>query len=215
MKRLWVQWCLTLATVAALVAPPFVYYRWQYNHAKRLRMVDPGKLYRGGQMTADGLDEAIRRFGFRTIVNFQNEMPDPLMGPDLPESEFCRQRHVKYVYIEPDLVDVWYSHKRRPAAIAEFLEVMDDPNSYPVLLHCRAGLHRTGFFTAIYRMEYQGWSLHAAVHELDANGFGRTPLSSRNEYIAQYLLSYHPRTLNGATPSAVGRTSAIDSREVR
>ena len=59
------------------------------------------------------------------------------------ESELCRQLGVRYVFLGPDLV----SRKRvpydRPPAIDRFLTLMDDPETYPVLLHCRAGLHRT------------------------------------------------------------------------
>jgi hypothetical protein len=121
-------------------------------------------------------------------------MPDPQLEPGLMESAFCRQRGVRYVFLPPDLVDVWFADKRQPAAIAEFLEIMDHPDNYPVLLHCKAGLHRTGFFTAIYRMEYEGWPLLQAVHEMQANGFGRDPCSDRNEYVAQYLVRYHPRS---------------------
>ena len=36
---------------------------------------------------------------------------------------------------------------------------MDDPDSYPVLIHCNAGLNRTGVMVAVYRMEYQGWDV--------------------------------------------------------
>jgi protein tyrosine/serine phosphatase len=70
---------------------------------------------------------------------------------------------------------------------------MDDSNNYPLLVHCRAGLHRTGVITAVYRMEYEGWSPTAALRELKAHGFGEFASSSANMYIQQYVLSYQPR----------------------
>jgi protein-tyrosine phosphatase len=82
---------------------------------------------------------------------------------------------------------------RRPSAVAPFLAIMDDPANYPVLIHCRAGLHRTGIYSAIYRMEYQGWSRDAAIRELRDNGFGDSQCNSQNQYILQYLLIYEPR----------------------
>jgi protein tyrosine phosphatase (PTP) superfamily phosphohydrolase (DUF442 family) len=194
MKQRWSDWCLAVVMVAILVGVPFWYYRQQYDYSKRLRVVVPGKLYRAGQMTVEGLGHAIRRYGFRTVVNFQDELPDPLLAPGLPESEFCRQRGVRYVFLSPDLVDTWYMDSRQPEAIDRFLALMDDPATYPVLLHCRAGLHRTGIMTAVYRMEYDGWPLLRAVLELQAQGFGRDPCSVRNLYIAQYLVNYRPRS---------------------
>ena len=67
---------------------------------------------------------------------------------------------------------------------------MDDPANHPVLLHCRAGLHRTGVLAAVYRMEYQGWTPAQAIDELKAYGFGEFPCSSANDYITQYVLTF-------------------------
>ena len=70
---------------------------------------------------------------------------------------------------------------------------MDDPANYPVLIHCRAGLHRTGVLVAVYRMEYDRWSPSEAVREMLENGFGRFACDESNEYISQYILTYRPR----------------------
>ena len=60
-----------------IVVVPYVHYRATYAHAKRLREVTPGKFYRCGQLTADGFREAIQRYGIRTVINLQDEDPDP------------------------------------------------------------------------------------------------------------------------------------------
>ena len=82
---------------------------------------------------------------------------------------------------------------RKGRVIDEFLAVMDNPDNYPVLLHCEAGLHRTGLLTAVYRMEYDGWSHQEAMDELKAHGFGRVACVSANDYVMQYVLTYCPR----------------------
>jgi protein-tyrosine phosphatase len=109
---------------------------------------------------------------------------------------------VHYVAIAPDLISRFSSPGQRPKAIDQFLAVLDDPNNYPVLWHCRAGLNRTGIMTAIYRMEYNGWDRGAAIEELKANGFGEWSSTSANEYVSQYVLSYKPglRRLTDAAP---------------
>jgi hypothetical protein len=81
---------------------------------------------------------------------------------------------------------------------------MDDPANYPVLLHCRAGLHRTGVMVEVYRQEYEGCSPREAIGDLKENGFGEWPCSAANDYIAQYILNYRPGLRLKAEPLARG-----------
>ncbi len=194
-----------------LAVAPFTYYRWQYNHAKRLRVVTPGVLYRSGQMTAAGLEEAVRRFGVRTVVNFQNETPDPEVSPGLAESELCRRLGVNYLFLAPDLVPRKKVPAQRPEVIGEFLKVMDDPSNFPVLIHCRAGLHRTGLLAAVYRMEYEGWSKERAIQELKDNGFGDSQCTERNDYIKQYVIGFRPSAV-GYRPDRPPQSATLRSR---
>ena len=83
--------------------------------------------------------------------------------------------------------------QHRPKVIDDFLKLCDDPANYPILIHCMAGLHRTGILTAVYRMEYEGWSVADAVRELRANGFGDKKCTTANDYIYEYLYQYEPR----------------------
>src|SRR5206468_4829000 len=97
-------------------------------------------------------------------------------------------------FLEVDLLPPDTVPPGRPQAIAKFFDVMDDPARAPVLIHCRAGLHRTGVLVALYRMEYDGWSVYEALEEMRALGFGRMASYSPNEYIRQYLANYQPRS---------------------
>jgi tyrosine-protein phosphatase SIW14 len=201
-----------IALIAFAIGAPTWYYRAKYDHTKRLREVEPGKVYRSGQLTSKGFREAVRLHGFKTVINVQNEEPDPkLRGEDRTEKEVCQELGVKYVFISPDLLERNRIPKERPQAIDEFLKVMDDPANYPVLVHCRAGLHRTGCLVAVYRMEYQGWTWRQAVDELVQNGFGRSQSSARNDYIMQYIMAYQPRRCASA-PTAAKSTENLAAR---
>jgi tyrosine-protein phosphatase SIW14 len=193
---IYARWSLGLVIAALVTIVPVVHFRWVYTHGKRLREVTPGKFYRSGEMTAAGFREAVTLHRFRTIVNLQDEYPDPDLfenysgGSTIRESELCRALGVRYVYLPPDLIPRRQVPGHRPQAIDRFLTLLDDPSNYPVLIHCRAGLHRTGVMTAVYRMEYEGWSSRQAIEELKANGFGEWPCTAANDYITQYILTY-------------------------
>lgn len=188
--------CLLIG--ALLTAAPFVYYRYAYTHGKRLRVVDSGLVYRSGCMTAPGFREALSQYHIKTVLNLQDEAPDPMLAEgyfsheSIRESELCKEMKVNYVFICLDLIDRRKADTVRPTAIEQFLALMDNPDNYPVLIHCRAGLHRTGCLVALYRMEYDHWSMEKALGELKANGFGEYASTKANDYIAQYVVNYRP-----------------------
>jgi protein tyrosine/serine phosphatase len=191
-----VRWALALAVLIPVAVIPVAFYRVVYVHGKRLREVSPGRVYRSGQMTAAGFADAVDSYHIRTIINLQDEYDDPDISLDylgtasVKETELCRQLGVNYVYLPPDLISRRRVPAERPAAIDRMLRLLDDPDAYPVLLHCRAGLHRTGVMVAVYRMEYEGWSPREALEELRANGFGEWDSCAANDYISQYILTY-------------------------
>jgi tyrosine-protein phosphatase SIW14 len=214
------RWTSAATVVFLVLVAPIIYYRWEYTHSKRLREVVPGRLYRSGQMTAPGFQEAVGRYHVRTIINLQDEYPDPKVDTgyfttrSIRESELCRRLGVRYVYIPPDLVSRRRLPGERPHAIEQFLAVMDDPANYPVLIHCRAGLHRTGVMAAVYRMEYDGWDADEAINELKANGFGEWPCSAANDYIEEYILRYE-RGVRGAISGSSQKPRALSAQLLR
>lgn len=193
------QIVLVAVLVIAFAGGCYAYFRAVYEHGKRLRVVEPGKFYRSGQLTADGFRDAVERYHLRTILNVQDDYPDPDIQADLlgnktvKESDLCRELGVNYVWLTPDLQPRSTPGGPRPAVLKEFLALLDEPANYPVLIHCKAGLHRTGVLSAVYRQEYQGWSRLAAYRELKAQGFGDTACTSANDYVRQYVLDYKPR----------------------
>jgi protein tyrosine/serine phosphatase len=204
------RWALAVGIVALMFGWPIVHYRSAYAHHKRCRTVTPGVLYRSGQLTAEGFRDAVDRYGIRTVVNCQNEVPDPNLAlsfwnrDTVRESDFCRDAGVRYVHLVPDLAPNRCDLQARPRVIDEFLAVMDQPEARPVLLHCKAGLHRTGVLVAAYRQEFDGWGPFAALEELKAHGFGDTAATAANDYIRQYVLNYKPRIAKRVVESTFG-----------
>ena len=192
------RWALGLSLAAFLVVVPTMHYRAEYDHGRRLREVQAGVLYRSGCLTVEGFKDAVARLGIRTIINLQDEWPDPQVRNSYfdtsttSEIELCKSLGVSYIYLPPDLLSRRKVETERPRAIEQFLAVMDNPANYPVLIHCKAGLHRTGVMVAVYRMEYNGWTPLAAIKELKDNGFGEWAGAADNDYIEQYITRYKP-----------------------
>ena len=90
--------------------------------------------------------------------------------------------------------------------IREFLRVIDERRKAgAVLIHCMRGVHRTGAYTAIYRMEFNGWSNSDAIAEMVERGYDTL---DDDPDIFQYLGSYVPRR---PRPAHAGPAPAADS----
>ena len=193
-KMDWARWSAGLTLAAFMIAVPYLYYRYTLEHSKRLRPIVDGVFYRSGCMSANGFRDAIQKHHIKTVITFWDENPDPVLqgsrfdSSSIKESDLCKSLDVNYKFIFVKLLP----HDPN-VAIKQFLEIMDDKDSYPVLIHCKAGLHRTGVMAAIYRMEYDGWSRQDAMRELRAHGFGHFVGNTSNDYIVQYVMRYQPR----------------------
>jgi tyrosine-protein phosphatase SIW14 len=198
------RWVLATVLAMSIIAIPAVRYRVVYSTEKRFREVTPGKFYRCGQMSAEAFRKQIREHNIKLVINLQDEYPDPLLSagywdaPHIPESQVCAEAGAKFTFLtwageRGLLARNAASPTNRPQVIDDFLKLCDDPENYPILIHCMAGLHRTGALTAVYRLEYEGWPVADAARELRANGYGDRKATTANDYIYEYLYLYQPR----------------------
>src|SRR5260370_1402826 len=165
------QWLLGLSIVALLAGGPIAYGMFIKANMRNFHQVREGRLYRSGQMSLFGLKNVIHDYGIKTVVTLRDAvyLGDP--PPDEAEEKYCQDQEINYVRIPPR--SWWAPAGQIPAdeGIRQFLEVMDNPNNCPVLVHCFGGIHRAGAFTAIYRMEYEHWSNAGAMAEMKPCGY--------------------------------------------
>lgn len=188
-----IGWQGTLAVTAAavIVAVPVGFTSHRNTHIRNLRVVEEGVLYRSGQLSPAGLERVVLEKGIRSVVSLRSAGRKSETDPDAWEEDFCAARHMGYFRIVPRS---WWENDQGevPAKemVKEFLDVMDEPKNYPVLVHCFAGIHRTGTMCAVFRMEYQRWPVDRAMEEMHHCGFRRTDLKPD---IEGYLRTYRPR----------------------
>jgi len=186
-----------IVVVLALIAGPIVYAFHVQGQLRNFRVVKPGVLYRCGQPTLPALKRLIHDHGIRTVVSLRDSYEAGKPPPDLAEEEYCRREGLLYVRISPRN---WWGPDGVPPVeegVRTFLRVMADPNNHPVLVHCFAGIHRTGAYCAIYRMEFEGWSNDDAIAEMKSCGYFNL---DEELDILGYLEHYRPGKLSDSTP---------------
>ena len=177
-----------VTVIAFLVAAPWWYRHEHERNYRGFHVVEPGVLYRAGQFDLDGLKRVVRDHGIRTIVSLR----DGDTALDQDEVDWAPTAGIKHFRIPPR--PWWSADGSIPAeqGLAVFREVMADPGNYPVLIHCFAGIHRTGIYCAVYRMDVQGWSNHDAITEMRTMGYVTLDGECGDRDVREYLEHYKP-----------------------
>lgn len=126
---------------------------------KNFAVVEPGVLYRSGQLRPEHLERVVREHGIRTIICLNPQ--------EVPEE----QERAAKLGIEWRPFPMPGSGQGQAKQFREVLAVIRDPASQPVLVHCAAGAYRTGATCALYRMTENGWTFDDAVREMKFFGF--------------------------------------------
>jgi len=173
-----------------VIGIPLGYSYYRQTQMRNFHAVRQGVLYRSGQMSLAGLKTAIHDFGIKTVITLRDPTYPDGARPDLSEEEYCEGEEITYCRISPR--NWWAPDGSVPAeeGVQRFREIMDNPENYPVLMHCFGGIHRTGAYCAIYRMEYEHWSNAQAIAELRAGGY--KDLDDEWDLLG-YLEQYRPR----------------------
>jgi tyrosine-protein phosphatase SIW14 len=194
---------LGVALIVLVIVGPvaFAVHDRQHN-LRNFRVVREGVLYRCSQPTEKALRRVVHDYGIRTVLSLRDAKAPGLPMPDPWEAEFCEREEINFVRLPPRHWEG--ADDKSPPPVEEnvhrFLEIMNDPRNHPVLVHCFGGIHRTGAYCAIYRMEFEGWSNMQAMNEMIDCGY--TTLVDEwdlHDYIEQYrpgkrvTITFHPK----------------------
>ena len=159
--------CLLAVCVAGI---PVLHSTQKRNHNRNFRVVEDGKLYRSGQLSPQGFAKVCVERGLRTVIQLREASEKPKDRATCEAEEaYCAKHGLVYYKREPR--DWEPDATGRVAAVDNlrwFEDLIDDEAKCPrpVLIHCFAGIHRTGSLVAVYRMKYCGYTADEAVDEL-------------------------------------------------
>jgi len=189
---------LGVLTVLAIIFGPIVFAYHQQNQMRNFRIVREGVLYRSGQMSIAGLERVIHDYGIRTVISLRDHADPAKQAADVKEEQFCRKLDLNFVRIPPRSWEAAEGPAPVEPEVRKFCDILRDPRNHPVLVHCFAGIHRTGAYCAVYRMEFEGWSNARAIGEVKACGY--THLDEEWDILG-YLEHFRP---TGPTTTAQG-----------
>jgi tyrosine-protein phosphatase SIW14 len=175
----------TLCVATVMIAGPWWYTHLHDRHFRSLHVVEDGVLYRSGQLDLEGLKTIVRDYRIKTIISLRDG--DSTLDQD--EVDWAPYAGITHIRIPPRPWQAEDGSVPAEQGLARFREVMDDPRNYPVLIHCFAGIHRTGAYCAVYRMDRQRWSNADAIAEMRTLGY--TTLDGDRDILG-FLERYRP-----------------------
>lgn len=117
-------------------------------------VVNEGQIYRSSQPSENFLKRLIEQRKIKTIIVLKHSVPSF-------EKNIADSKGIKIIHLKMSV-----SKEPSEDTVKKFLEVVEDPNNYPILVHCQGGADRTGLMIAIKRVELDGWTIAEVEKEM-------------------------------------------------
>lgn len=137
-----------LGLLAAVLLAAALYGNWALRE-HRLTVITPGRVYQSAAMPADALVQVARRLGIQTVVDFRAYSELPAANA---EQAALEREGIHYLRLPS-------STSPPPETVDAFVRALQPEVAagHRLLMHCLDGEGRAVFYSAIYRIEFEGW----------------------------------------------------------
>jgi protein tyrosine/serine phosphatase len=152
---MWKKIVLAIVVLAALIFGKSYVYDYKINH--NLETITEGKVYKSGVIPPDELPEYIKKYNIKSVVDLRFPgTGDDVNNPEIPAELTAEKEAITKI---PGVNYFNNGSDQVPAKknLDYFFKIMDNPDNYPVLIHCYHGVGRAEIYSAIYRIEYENW----------------------------------------------------------
>lgn len=132
-------------------------YIYDININYNFETITEGKVYKSGVIPPNQLPDYIKKYHIKSVVDLRFPgTADLENNPEIPaeltaeKEAIAKLNGVNYFNNGSDQVP-------KQENLDSFFKIMDNPANYPVLIHCYHGVGRAEMYSAIYRIEYEGW----------------------------------------------------------
>jgi len=133
----------------------YVYDR-HINH--NFMTITEGKVYKSGVIPPDEIADYVKKYHIKSIVDLRFPgTGDDVNNPEIP-AELTAEKEAVAKIPGVNYFNNGCDQVPEQKNVDSFLKIMDNPDNYPVLIHCYHGIGRSQLFSAIYRIEYEGWT---------------------------------------------------------
>ena len=153
---------IALVVVILGVTGKYIYDR-HINH--NFMTITEGKVYKSGVIPPDEIANYVKKYHIKSIIDLRFPgTGDDVNNPEIP-SELTAERTAVAKISGVNYFNNGSDQVPKQENLDKFFKIMDNQSNYPVLIHCFHGIGRAQMYSAIYRIEYEGWSNEDARHK--------------------------------------------------
>lgn len=137
----------SIALLALFVATACCSYLGMLQVTGNFHAVIPGQLYRSAQPSGAQLEDYVRDYGIKTIVNLRGRDDAKWYQEETDAAQRLGVQHIDFGMSATKILPV--------DRAMELIDIMRSAPR-PILVHCMSGADRTGLFSLIYSREVAG-----------------------------------------------------------
>lgn len=164
-------------------------YKMHFNN--NLDIITEGKVYKTAAIPPDEIEEFCRKYNIKTVIDLRRAgTNDSILNPERDEQILAEKLAVEKID-GVEYINIPTPQVPSDETIEKFLEVMDNPDNYPVVIHCTHGTGRAKLFSAIYRIEYENFTNEEARKQ--TRGLVKFSSFDHGTPKGEYLKAYEKR----------------------
>ena len=145
----------SILAVALIFVGKYV-YDMNINH--NFETITEGKVYKSGVIPPDEIESYVKKYKIKSIIDLRFPGTSDLVNnPEIP-SELTAEKAAVEKIQGVNYFNNGSDQVPKPENLESFFKIMDNPDNYPVLIHCYHGVGRAEMYSAIYRIEYENFT---------------------------------------------------------
>jgi protein tyrosine/serine phosphatase len=153
---------IALVAIILIGTGKYVYDR-HINH--NFMTITEGKVYKSGVIPPDELADYVKKYKIKSIVDLRFPgTGDDVNNPEVP-AELTAEKDAVAKISGVNYFNNGSDQVPKQENLDSFFKIMDNQDNYPVLIHCYHGIGRAQMYSALYRIEYEGFSNEDARHQ--------------------------------------------------
>ena len=156
MKKSILKIIVSILIIGAIFWSKSYFYDYKMNH--NFKVISEGKVYKSGVIPPDKLADFVKEHKIKSIIDLRFPgTADLVNNPEIP-TELIAEKEAASKIEGLNYFNLGSDQVPKPENLESFFKIMDNPDNYPVLIHCYHGVGRAEMYSAIYRIEYENFT---------------------------------------------------------